>query len=102
MPNNRNNVKERAKTDACCSLDGHHLSLNHIACNSCLCCQRECMGRQWDVVRLGRNHATRPFTVERRDVLHAATRGASDTPPQLTQRTDSPCCNGMLQLLQAG
>ena len=68
MPSNRNNVnlKERAdETNACCSLGGHHWSLNHrdIACNSCFRQQRECMGWQWDVVRLGRSHATRPSAV---------------------------------------
>ena len=77
MPNNRNNVKERAdETDACCSLGGHHLSPNHIACNSCFRQQRERMGWQWDLAGLGRSHATSPFAVERRAVLHAATRGA--------------------------
>ena len=56
MPSNRNNVnlKERAdETNACWSMGGHHLSLNHTACNSCFCCHRECMGWQWDVVGLG-------------------------------------------------
>jgi hypothetical protein len=35
VPNNRNNVKERAdEKDACCSLGGDLLSLNHNACNT--------------------------------------------------------------------
>ena len=42
-------MKERAdepETNACCSVGGHHLSPNHIACNSCFRQQRECMGWQ--------------------------------------------------------
>jgi hypothetical protein len=69
------------------SVGGHHLSPNHIACNSCFRQQIECMGWQWDVVRLGRNHATRPSTVEGRAVLHAATHAAvRAAPPQLPPR----------------
>ena len=47
-------------------------------------------------------HPELESTVERLDVLHAATHAVYAAPPSLTQQTDSPCYHGMFQVTLLG